>query len=778
MIAEPIRLARSRDPEAIARLLSPGWPLDSLLEAADSMRLEGHGERITYSRKVFLPLTQLCRDNCGYCAFAKPPTPGAPAYMSEEEILALARAAAAAGCHEALFTLGDKPERRYRVARDELAQMGFESTVAYLAHIAGRVMHETGLLPHLNPGVLDTKELASLRRVSVSQGLMLEQVTDRLLERGEAHWASPDKVASRRLETIRQAGELNIPFTTGLLLGIGETLAERSQTIACLAELSDQEHIQELIVQNFRAKPDTAMSSAPEPTFEDLLRTVAATRLAAGPTANVQAPPNLSPANYVALLSAGINDWGGVSPVTMDYVNPEAPWPRLRELDQLTRSAGGQLVERLAVYPEYVSDFATAERWLDPEVLRHALRAADGEGLARQDHWFPGAGTPIPALVPASIRPSVARVLSRAEQGATLEEGELELLFSSRGDEITALARLADQVRRKVSGELVTYVVNRNINYTNICYYKCQFCAFSKGKMSEDLRGKPELLSIAEVVERAAEAVARGATEVCMQGGIHPSFTGDFYVELTAAIRAALPGLHIHAFSPLEVYQGAQTAHRSIEAQLKLLKEAGLGTLPGTAAEILDDRVRHVICPDKLNTAQWSEVLRAAHRVGLKTTSTIMFGSVEGPPSWAKHLVVLRDIQADTGGITEFVPLPFVHMEAPMYRKGRARRGPTWEEVIKMHAVARLGLRGYIDNIQVSWVKCGIEGCLEVLQAGANDLGGTLMNESISRAAGASHGQEMLPGELRRAVRSIGRIPAERSTLYRLLQVYDSEEVA
>ncbi|GAC1655001.1 MAG: hypothetical protein NVS9B1_07190 [Candidatus Dormibacteraceae bacterium] len=772
VIAEPTRLARSRDPLALARLLSSEQPLEPLLAAADALRREGHGDRVTFSRKVFLPLTQLCRDNCGYCTFAKPPTPGARAYMSEEEILAMAQAAAVAGCHEALFTLGDKPERRYRVARDELAELGFATTVEYLTHIAGRVMRETGLLPHANPGVLTRSELAALRKVSVSQGMMLEQASTRLLARGEAHWASPDKVPARRLETIRLAGELSIPYTTGLLIGIGETIAERAETIAELARLADLPHVQELIVQNFRAKADTAMGDAPEPDMEELLRAIAVTRLAAGPGANIQAPPNLPPDDYGLLLRAGINDWGGVSPVTMDYVNPEAPWPQLRHLEAVTRGAGAQLVERLAVYPEYVRDHAQAVRWLDPDVLRPALAAADAEGLARQDRWFPGAGSAIPAFTPAPIRPAVRSILSRAEQGERLEEAELKLLFEARGDEITALARLADEIRREVNGDTVTYVVNRNINYTNICYFKCQFCAFSKGKMSENLRGKPELLSIREVVDRAVEAVAKGATEVCMQGGIHPSFTGDFYIELTRAIKAELPGLHIHAFSPLEVFQGAETANRTVGEQLDLLKAAGLGTLPGTAAEILDDRIRSIICPDKINTEQWSEVIKEAHRHGIKTTSTIMFGSVEGPENWARHLAVLRNIQAETGGITEFVPLPFVHMEAPIFRKGRARRGPTWEEVVKMHAVARLGLRGYIDNIQVSWVKCGIDGCLEILNSGANDLGGTLMNESISRAAGASHGQEVLPEELREAIRSIGRVPAERTTLYRTLRVF------
>ena len=768
------RQAATRDPKALARLLSPEQPLEPLLEAADLLRVEGHGQRISYSPKAFLPLTQLCRDNCGYCTFAKPPRPGARAFMSEDEVLALARAAAQAGCHEALFTLGDKPERRYKVAREELRAMGFETTVAYLVHVAGRVMAETGLIPHANPGVLSREELAALRKVSASQGLMLEQTSSRLLEMDLAHWASPDKRPAARLETVRLAGELDIPFTTGLLIGIGETLVERAETIAAVASLAQSEHVQEVIVQNFRAKAGTRMAAASEPSMDELLRAVAVTRLACGPRPNVQAPPNLAPDDYGLLARAGINDWGGVSPVTMDYVNPEAPWPQLRFLEMATRQAGSQLVPRLCVYPEYVRDFETAQRWLDPRVLRHVLAASDGEGLARTGRWWPADQlTPPTTYSPSPIRPPIAAALDRAERGERLDEREVETLFGARGDEVRALAVLADEVRREVSGDVVTYVITRNINYTNICYFRCQFCAFSKGKLSENLRGKPELLSVREVVDRCHEAVARGATEVCMQGGIHPSFTGDFYVELLQAIKEELPNLHVHAYSPLEVHQGAETAGRSVSEQLRLLKQAGLGTLPGTAAEVLDDRIRRYICPDKIRTAQWAEVIKEAHRQGLRTTSTIMFGSLEGPENWARHLEVLREIQAETGGFTEFVPLPFVHMEAPMYRKGRARRGPTWEEVVKMHAVSRLALRGLIDNIQVSWVKCGLDGCKLVLNAGANDLGGTLMNESISRAAGASHGQEVTPEGMRATIRSIGRTPAQRTTTYDILEVFD-----
>jgi FO synthase len=770
-----IRLASERDPEYLAHLLGPKQPLEPLLEAAHRVRLEGHGHRITYSPKVFLPLTQLCRDNCGYCTFAKPPRPGARAFMTEEEVLALARAAAQVGCREALFTLGDKPERRYRVAREELRAMGYETTVQYLAHVAGRVMRETGLIPHVNPGVLDRDELALLRQVSASAGLMLEQLSPRLLQRGQAHWASPDKRPERRLETIACAGELEVPFTTGILIGIGETLEERAETVARVAELALQEHVQEVIVQNFRAKPGTRMAGTPEPSMEEVLRAVAVTRLACGPGPNVQAPPNLAPGDYSLLARAGINDWGGVSPVTMDYVNPEAPWPQVRFLEAVTRASGSQLAARLCVYPEYIRDFEQAQRWLAPEVLRYVLAAADGEGLARTGYWWPADRLRPPAVyAPSPIRPEVAAALRRAELGERLEEQEVVDLFTARGEEVAAIARLADEVRRQTNGEVVTYVITRNINYTNICYFRCQFCAFSKGKLSENLRGRPELLSIREVVDRCHEAVARGATEVCMQGGIHPSFTGDFYIELLRAIKAELPQLHVHAYSPLEVYQGAQTTGRTVAEQLRLLREAGLGTLPGTAAEILDDRVRRYLCPDKINTAQWTEVIKEAHRQGLKTTSTIMFGSIDGPENWARHLMVLRDIQEETGGFTELVPLPFVHMEAPIYRKGRSRKGPTWEEVVKMHAVARLALRGFIDNIQVSWVKCGLDGCRLILNAGANDLGGTLMNESISRAAGASHGQEVTPEEMRATIRSIGRIPAQRSTTYEILERFDA----
>jgi len=772
--ADLMALAPLTDFPLIERLLGGDVELTVLLEAAGQLRDRGHGKRVTYSRKVFIPLTQLCRDRCGYCTFAQAPAPGQRAYMSEEEVLAVARQGAQLGCHEALFTLGDRPEKRWTAAREELAAMGFESTVAYLAHMAGRVLAETGLLPHTNCGLLTDAEMALLRTVSASQGLMIEQTSERLLQKGEAHYAAPDKVPARRFQVVDLAGALRVPFTSGALIGIGETLAERAQTVLAMGELGRRPQVQEIIIQNFRAKDDTLMAGAPEPSVEEFLRAVAVTRLSLGAEPNLQAPPNLTD-DYRHLLAAGINDFGGVSPLTIDFVNPEAPWPQLQEMAGICAQEGFQLCERLAVYPEYLADLDTAAKWLDPAMLRATLRVADAEGLARQDRWYAGSEMlpPAPARLPRLVRPEIEHILSRVEQGQELEEREIAMLFSARGAEFDWLCRLADHERQRHNGDRITFAINRNINYTNICYFRCQFCAFSKGKMAENLRGKPYKLGIDEVVELVVEARARGATEVCMQGGIHPEYTGDFYLELLTAVKDRVPEMHVHAFSPLEVFQGAQTSGRSIEQMLVALKAAGLGSLPGTAAEVLDDRIRKHICPDKLNTAQWVEVVETAHRVGLPTTSTLMFGHVDGPEHWARHLSVLRGLQQRTGGITEFVPLPFVHMEAPLYRKGRSRQGPTFEETIKVHAVARLALRGWIDNIQCSWVKLGRDGCLVALQAGCNDFGGTLMNESISRAAGASHGQELGMEEMIDLIHSIGRTPVQRSTLYRELRAFD-----
>jgi FO synthase len=743
-------------------------PWSELAPEARRLRECGHGRLITYSPKVFVPLTKLCRDVCHYCTFARPPRRGERAYMRADEVLAVARAGAAAGCYEALFTLGDKPELRYRAAREELAALGCETTLAYLARIAKLVLDETGLLPHLNPGVLTGDDLAALRQVSVSQGLMLETTSTRLSAKGGPHYGSPDKLPERRLATIAAAGERRVPFTTGILIGIGETRAERIDALLAIRELGDRYgHVQEVIVQNFRAKPGTRMAAAPEPSLEELLWTAAVARLLLGARWNIQAPPNLSYADFPRLLDAGINDWGGISPVTIDHVNPEAPWPELQRLRRETQARGYELAPRLALYPEYVrGDLA---RWTDPRVSKHVLRNADADGLARDERWAAGAATPIPRFGNgrrAASDTAVAAVLGKARDGGELDEDDAVALFRARGSDLHAVLRAADTLRREVCGDVVTYVVTRNINYTNVCYFRCGFCAFSKGKLAENLRGKPYLVPLDEIVRRCEEAWQRGAVEVCLQGGIHPAFTGDFYVDICRVIKKALPELHVHAFSALEVWQGAATLGLTLGDYLTRLRGAGLASLPGTAAEILDDEVRRVICPDKLTTAQWLEVHDTAHRRGLRSTTTMMFGHVDGPRNWARHLVRLREQQQRSGGFSEFVPLPFVHMEAPIFLKGNARPGPTFREALLVHAVARLVLHPWITNIQASWVKLGADGARAALRAGCNDLGGTLMNESISRAAGAAHGQEMPPERMEAAIRALGRVPRQRTTLY------------
>jgi FO synthase len=728
-------------------------PLDELCAEARALRDEGHGGLVTYSPKVFIPLTKLCRDVCHYCTFAQAPRRGERAYLTSDEVLEIARAGAAAGCREALFTLGDKPELRYRAARDELAALGYETTLEYLAAVARLVLAETGLLPHLNPGVLTRDDLRALRGVSASMGLMLETASPRLSERGGPHFGSPDKLPAVRLETIAAAGEERVPFTTGLLIGIGETRAERLEALLAIRELSERYgHVQEVIVQNFRAKPGTRMANAPEPELEELLWTIAVARIVLGARAHLQAPPNLSYADFPRLLDAGIDDWGGVSPVTIDHVNPEAPWPELELLRAGTESRGLELAPRLPVYPEWISG-----EWIDPNVLPAVLRASDSLGLAREDRWSPGETAGIP-FVPRDALP----IDIRAELG----EEEIVRLFRARGHERDRVLAAADRLREEVCGDDVSYVVTRNIQYTNVCYFRCGFCAFSKGKLAANLRGAPYLVPHDEIVRRCEEAWERGATEVCLQGGIHPAFTGDYYLSVVRAIKEAVPGLHVHAFSALEVWQGAATLGLPLDDYLAELHDEGLSSLPGTAAEILDDEVRRVICPDKVTTAQWLEVHDAAHRAGLRSNVTMMFGHLESPSNWARHFVHAREQQRRSGGFTEFVPLPFVHMEAPMWLRGQARSGPTFGETLLVHAIARLALHPWITNIQVSWVKLGADGARAALRAGVNDLGGTLMNESISRSAGAEHGQEFPPEAMEALIRSAGRVPRQRTTLY------------
>jgi FO synthase len=746
----------------------------ALAAIAGAWRDRGHRNTISYSRKVFIPLTHLCRDVCHYCTFARTPKKIDSPYMPVEEVLELCRQGAAMGCQEALFTLGEKPELRYSAARRALTEMGYDSTLDYVRAVAGRVLEETGLLPHINAGCMTADEIDGLRQVSASMGIMLESASPRLCEKGMPHYGSPDKDPAVRLQTLELAGQASVPFTSGILIGIGETRRERVESLLALRDVHLRHgHLQEVIVQNFRAKPGTLMSSSEEPDLDDLLWTIAVARLVFGPAMNIQAPPNLSPGVLPQLVAAGINDWGGVSPLTPDHVNPEAPWPHLDQLARETAAAGKFLEQRLTIYPAYTRD---SRRWLDPAVRTAVLRQIDSGGFARRDHWAPGEGREVPEVEaqllrnpvgPVTVSAQVRDIVERCRDGGELAESEVARLFEARGADFAWIAAQADELRRQVNGDTVSYVVNRNINYTNVCYFKCQFCAFSKGKLSENLRGRPYDISAGEIASRCSEAWQRGATEVCMQGGIHPDYTGQTYLDILHTVHAATPDMHIHAFSPLEVWQGASTLDLDLATYLRRLKQAGLGTLPGTAAEVLHDDVRRELCADKLTTDQWLQVMEAAHQAGLRTTATIMYGHIDRPEHWAHHLLSIRELQQRTGGFTEFVPLPFVHMEAPIYLKGNARRGPSFREALLMHAVARLVFHGLIDNIQTSWVKMGPQGVAACLDAGANDLGGTLMNESITRAAGSGHGQEWSPAHMEAQIEALGRRPRMRDTLYR-----------
>lgn len=736
-----------------------------LLAAACAMRDVGHGARISYSRKVFIPLTKLCRDSCHYCTFAQPPRRGEPCFLSIDAMVAIAEAGRAQGCTEALFTLGDKPELRYVAARRELDSLGYANTLSYLAAAARAVVERTGLLPHLNPGVLTDADVAMLRPYAVSMGIMLETSAERLSKRGGPHFGSPDKWPAVRLATLDALGAQSVPTTTGLLIGIGETRAERIEALLHIAERHRRHgHVQEVIIQNFVAKPGTRMAQHPDAGEDELLWTIAVARLILGADANIQAPPNLAPGRVERLIAAGINDLGGISPVTIDHVNPERPWPDIALLTARLAAIGHELVQRLPVYPAWLRD---APRWLAPEIRRLALAGADGSGLVREDDWEAGVSTQLPAAVPAlHVAPRFDAILRAATKGQPLHEAQVVELFEARGAAAATLCDAADALRSQTVGDEVTYVINRNINYTNICSFKCSFCAFSKGKTHAALKGRPYDLDLVEIAARAQTAWERGATEVCMQGGIHPRYTGQTYLDIVAAVRAAVPDIHIHAFSPLEISQGAQTLELSLETYLARLRDAGLNSLPGTAAEILDDDVRPLLCPDKLDTRQWLQVVETAHRIGLPTTATIMFGHVDQPRNWARHLLAIRDLQQRTGGFTEFVPLPFVAREAPIFLKGGARAGPTWREALAMHAVVRLVFHPHLPNIQTSWVKMGPDGAAAALRAGANDLGGVLMDESITRAAGARHGQQLTPARMQQLIRAAGRQPRQRGTLY------------
>ncbi|MGZ4208604.1 MAG: bifunctional FO biosynthesis protein CofGH [Actinomycetota bacterium] len=791
--------------ETEALLLARGEDLERLMLVAANLRELGHGRTVTYSPKVFIPLTMLCRDHCHYCTFAKPPAKLDRPFLSPGDVIAIAEAGRRMGCKEALFTLGDRPEERYPVARAWLGERGYGSTLEYLRAVAILVIERTGLLPHLNPGVMSWEEMARLKQVSASMGMMLETSSDRLSARGGPHFGSPDKIPAVRLHAIEDAGRLAIPFTTGILVGIGETPRERAESLFAIRDLHRRyRHIQEVIVQNFRAKPGTAMHAAPEPGDEEFLATVATTRVVFGPEMSVQAPPNLSdPSQQLRLLDAGINDWGGVSPLTPDHVNPEKPWPTLAALTATTASRGLTLRERLTIYPRFAArpdPYLTSKMrapveallgadglaiegrlpepvpWQDPDVRwkprEIALTFAKGADAGLREDAMSVYGDfesldvtrewAVRDVHPERLESEVRGALAKARAHRPISDDEALALFRAEGAALDALCRVADELRAEAVGDDVTYVVNRNINFTNVCYVGCRFCAFAQREMDRE----SYTLTLKEVADRAEEAWNSGATEVCMQGGIHPDLPGSFYFDLLDAVKARTPDMHIHAFSPMEILNGATKLGVSFAGFLQECRAHGLGTIPGTAAEILDDDVRWLLTKGKLPADTWEEIVRTAHAAGIRSSSTIMFGHVDAPPHWVAHIRRIARIQADTGGFTEFVPLPFVHQNAPIYLAGKARPGPTSEETLRMHAVARILLDGSIPNIQVSWVKLGVTACQAILRAGANDFGGTLMEETISRMAGADWGILMTPEQFDDAIVAIGRTPRVRTTTY------------
>lgn len=733
-----------------------------LRRQAAQKRNAAFGTRVTYSPKVFIPLTMLCQDKCGYCTFAKPPARLDHPYLAPDQVLAIAKAGADVGCHEALFTLGERPELRYPAAREWLDEHGYASTIDYLAAMAELVLTETGLLPHANAGALSFDELEQLRRWAPSQGMMIESLADL-----DCHRGSPDKTSERRLATLEAAGELSIPFTTGILVGIGETRADRIEALSAIRDSHLRHgHVQEVIVQNFLPKPDTSMHAHPPCDHDEFLDAIALARVILPEDISVQAPPNLSD-RFADLLEAGINDWGGVSPITADHVNPERPWPHLDRLAAATESAGFELVPRLTIYPRYALD---ADKWLDPALHFPVMDRCDADAYGRphDNGWYSGSPTEPPLILSGEAHASGAlrEVLDGVIAGEEVGIDEIVTLFGAQGREIVAVAEVADELRRKTVGDVVTYVANRNINYTNVCTFKCRFCGFSKGPLSLNLRGKPYVLTLEDMAARTAEAWDMGATEVCLQGGIHPDFDGDYYIDVTRAVREAAPDIHVHGFTALEVTEGAKRLGEPLADYLRRLMDVGLRTLPGTAAEILDDEIREILCPDKIDTDEWLDAHRTAHSVGLRSNVTIMYGSVEQPVHWARHIVRTRSLQKETGGFTEFVPLPFVHPASPIYIRKMSRRGPTFREALLMHAVGRIAYAGQIDNIQGSWVKLGFGGIRQLLQAGVNDLGGTLINENISRAAGAEHGQGATADDFAQLVEPMGRTLKQRTTLY------------
>ena len=740
---------------------------DDVAARARILRDQHYGVRITYSPKVFIPVTQLCRDVCHYCTFAKTPSQLENLYLPIDDILETVRSGARAGCREVLLTLGEKPELRYRAASEWLTEAGYVSTVDYVAAIAQRIVTETGLLPHVNAGTMSRGELTQLRPYAASMGLMLETGAARLSEKGGPHYGSPDKAPWRRWLTLARAGALKIPMTTGLLVGIGETREERLEDLRGIRRLHERYgHIQEVIIQNFCAKAGTKMAATDNLELAEMTWTITQARTILPLEISIQAPPNLNPGQLGQLIDAGVNDWGGVSPLTPDYVNPEAPWPSLAALRTATAERSKQLLPRLTIYPRYLREL----EWVDPAIRPAVLELADADGLAREDDWRAGASSapPVPYLRSneGDVSVPVAEAITACLQGEAVDDHAMLALFSARGAEVDAVCAAADTLRQTQVGDEVTYVVNRNINYTNVCQYSCRFCAFSKGGGNADVARAAYDIDAVELHRRVQEAASLGATEVCLQGGIHPDYTGQTYLDIVRTVREAAPDIHIHAFSPLEIDQGAATLQLPVARFLEMLRDAGLRSMPGTAAEVLDEGVRSILCPDKVTSQRWLDIMEQAHGVGLRSTATIMFGHVDDAHSWVRHWRQVLALQQRTQGFTEVVPLPFVSAGAPIYRRGGSRPGPTWREALLMHAVLRLTLGHAIPNVQASWVKLGQQGALQMLSAGANDLGGALINESITRAAGAAHGQVWTPPDMQEAIRSCNRPSRQRTTLY------------
>ena len=739
---------------------------ESLIKASFDKKRQYFNDEITYSPKVFIPLTFLCRDVCHYCTFAKTPKKVESPYLSIDQVVSIAKEGQKNGCHEALFTLGDKPELRYKAARDWLESNGFKTTNEYLGACAEAVLNETSLIPHLNSGCLTPEEITKLKPLSGSMGLMIESLSTKLTEKGQPHYGSPDKDPLFRMQTLEEAGKQKIPFTTGILIGIGETRLERLESVYEIRELHKKyNHIQEVIVQNFKAKPNTLMANSAEPSFDELMWTIAMARLILPPDVSLQVPPNLNNKYIKQLIVSGINDFGGISPVTKDYVNPEAPWPEIEKLDHIAFLSNQTLKARATLYPRYFSELET---FSTPRVSSKLLEITDAQSLIRSDKWKSGVSIDIPYYSHGNFNSNIQKTIDDVERNPTLKNIQ-ELLESSNRD-FQYIIEYANNIKNEIFGSDVSFVVNRNINYTNICSFKCNFCAFSKGRGHDDLRGKPYNISHEEIVRRTEEAINRGATEVCLQGGIHPKYSGHTYLDIVKSIRSASSSIHIHAFSPLEIDHGRKTLNISAKEFLQELKNAGLNSLPGTAAEILHDEVRAIICPDKLTTNQWIDIIKTAHHVGLPTTSTMMFGHVENMTHVAHHLLKLYRLQLETNGLTEFVPLPFVAEEAPIFRKGLARPGPTFKETILVHSVARILFHGTINNIQGSWVKMGLPGLKFLLSSGINDIGGVLMNESITRSAGASFGQELHMHDVKKITDELGLLLTQRNTLYQPLQ--------